>query len=290
MLRKITRSAMVLLVLCAIAGAARAADLKDPNQIIKKSWEHISSLNSYSYDIWGEGWEKDLSDIQNRTKNVAGEVADKYGNKLASNAKDAPKSSAKPKKMGYHVKYRFMKPYLLQMVVTQSDYVPKIIYGSVMTYRPDKDATIFFFKPKYSLVSIKRGIETESGTLLQSTMDMEFIEIEGLSKDAKPVLKGVKNFDGKDCYDIAFDYTAKKLPKGHAVDYKKWNSIPKEIRFAITKQAMDIDGKEVTSLHYLFDKKTLWLVGTEEYDMDGKLKYTKWFRNITENDQKEGDF
>ena len=290
MLRKITRIAVIAMAVCAAAAAARAAELNDPKEIMNQSWEYIDSLKSYSYVMWAEGWEKDLSDVQNRTKNVAGEVASKYSEKLASNAKEAPKSSSKPKKMGYHVTFKFMKPYLLQMVVTHSDYVPKIVYGSIMTFRPDKDATVFWFNPRFSPIGIKRGVDTESGTLFISTMEMEFIMMDTLGMDAKPVLKGVKQVDGADCYDVAFEFPKGKKVKEHPVDFKKWSDVPKEIHFSITKQSKGYVDKEISSVHYLFDKKNLWLRGTEEYDADGKLKYSKWYRDVTENNLNEVDF
>lgn len=290
MQRIVLRSLIVLISICALAAQARSADLKDPKDIIKKSWGHINSLKSYSYTIWGEGWEKDLSDVEKRTKSATSEVASKYGSGIANKAGDAPKTPSKPKKMGYHVEYRFMKPFLLQMTVTQSDYVPKIIYGSLITYRPDNDPNVFWFKPRISPMAIKRDVKGESGTIFTSSMDLQFIRLDNLMKDVKPVLKGIKKVDGKDCYDVAFMLPGGKGAKVHPVDYKKWNNIPKEVRFAITKSADEFVGAQVSARHFLFDVKTLWLISSEEYDLDGNLKYTNWWRDIKENQLTDRDF
>mgnify|MGYP000921238730 CR=1 FL=1 len=290
MVKRAARIAAALVMFCAMAAVAHAADLKDPNVIIKKSWAKISSLKSYSYVVWGEGWESDLSDIEKRTKNVSSEVGDKYGSKMASKGADAPKNTGKPKKMGYHVTFKYMKPYLSQMIVDQSDYVPKIIYGSILTYRPDKDASSFTVKPKISPMPIKRDIGSESGTLLYSSMHMQFIKMELMGMDIKPVFKGVKKFEGKDCYVVAYVVPKGKKLKEHKVDFKKWKDIPFEARPLIVKEAKGLLDKPFSSKLYYFDKSTLWLVGIEEFDAAGKLRYSNWWRNIKENTLSDKDF
>jgi len=290
MMKRLVRYAAVLVSIIVSCAAVRAADLKNPNEIIAQSLKHIDSLESYSFTVWGKGIEKDLSDLEARTKNVKGDVADKYGKGMANKAADAPKDTGEPRKMGYHVSVKFMKPYLIQMKVDQSDYVPKIIYGSLMTYRPDNDPNVFWFKPKISPAAIKREVASESGTLLYSSMHMDFIMMELLAKDAKPVLKGTKKVDDLECYDVAFEFPGGKGIKKYDVDFGKWKEIPKEARPTVNKQAKSIFEKPVSSMHYLFDKKTLWLVGTEEYEPDGSLKYKKWWRDIKENHLSKKDF
>lgn len=292
MTRKLTRISAAVLMSLVFALSARAADLKDPNEIIKKSWAKISSLNSYSYSIWAEGWETNMADIQKRNQSAAGEAASKFGGRAAASAKEVTADPNKWKYMKYHTTMKFMKPYLLQMNVVQSDYVPKVIYGSLMTYRPDQDPNVFWIKLRFSPIALKRDIKSESGNILYSTVNMQFIMMDGLGQDTKPVLRGIEKVQGHDAYAVAFEFKKGQLPKKHPVNFNKWGSaIPKQVRFALEKESNFYpDLKDVSRVVYFFDKETLWLVGTEYYNVDGKKIFRKEWRDIKENSLSDRDF
>jgi hypothetical protein len=272
-----------------LVSVARAADLKDPLDIIAKSKAKTMGLKSYSYRIVAEGWDMNVAETMKKTQALAGEASSKFGSKATGAAKEVAAKDTKPQYKKYNVSYKFMKPFLLQMFLTQSDYVPKILYSSLMTYRPDQDKSVWWFKLRFSPVALKRDIKSESGNFLYSGMLIHFIQMEMLGKDTKPVLQGVKKVGGRDCYVVAFVFDKKKQPKAHPVDYNKWG-IPKEVRYKFQDEAPYYTKHSTGKVVYYIDKATMLISRVEDYGVDGKKLYTKEFRDFKTNNLTEKDF
>jgi hypothetical protein len=206
--------------------------------------------------------------------------------------KDAEKDKkeTKPIYRRYECVYKFKKPYLLQMHVIMSDYVPKIIYGSIMTYRPDKDPEVFWFKPKISPMAIKRPIDSESGDLLYSVIMLNYAIMDAMSKDVKPVFKGVAKVGDRDAYMVEFSLDkAKKKYKARPVDFKKWG-IPKEAQKKFGDEVTGYTTNTENRLVFYFDKDTMLITQRDSYDMDNKLLSKKVWRDIKVNELTEKDF
>jgi hypothetical protein len=281
------------------AACVHAADLKDPNEIIKKSQTYALSLDSYSFVVRGEGWDLNPEANAKRQSAAAGAAGKKFGSvkSLAGDIKkDADKNQAntKPIYRRYECVYKFKKPYLLQMHVNMSDYVPKIIYGSNMTYRPDQDPKVWWFKPRISPIAISRPIDSESGDMLYSVLVLNNAMIEAMSKDAKPVFKGTAKVADKvgdrDAYVVEFFFDkAKKKLKPHAVDVKKWGiAADAQKKFADEVNGYVFD--TVNRIVFYFDKNSLLVIQRESYGMDNKMINRKVWREIKVNNLTEKDF
>jgi len=278
-----------------LAAGARGADLKDAKQIIKKSEAYALSIDSYSYLVKGEGWDLNAAETAKRTSVVAGEASQKFGavKDLAGDIKkdaDNDKGKSEPVFKRYKVLYKFKKPYLLQMNVIMSEYVPKIIYGSLMTYRPDNDPEVFWFKPKISPMAIKRPINSESGDMLYAVMSLNYAMIEAMSKDAKPVFKGIAKVNDRDAYKVEFVFDMeKKKHKPYAVNFKKFG-IPKEAQKKYEDEVNGYENDPTKSVMFYFDKETLLITQRETFDEEGKLLGRKIWSDIKVNELTEKDF
>jgi len=70
----------------------------------------------------------------------------------------------------FEVNIKFMKPYLFQARLIRSNFGPE---GAVMTYRPDKDNSVFHVKMNKMPFAVKRKLEKEkSGKLLVMTFSV----------------------------------------------------------------------------------------------------------------------
>jgi len=290
----ILKSVAVFLLVCGFGAAARCADLKDPKVIIKKSQDYVLSADSFSYAIKGEGWDLNAADTAKRTSVVAGEAASKFKavSNLAKDVKeDADKDKEKPQVeyKRYHCEYKFKKPYLLQMHVIMSEYVPKLIWDSLMTYRPDKDPAVFWFKPKISPFAIKRAIDSESGDFLYAVMVINYAMMDAMSKDTKPVFKGTAKVGDKDTYVIEFAFDRSKKFKPENVDFKKWG-IPKEAQKKFGDEVNAYKTSTESRVVFYFDKETLLILQRESYDMENKLLGKKVWYDIKVNTLSENDF
>jgi hypothetical protein len=285
-------SALTLLV-CIFTAVPRGAELKDPKEIIKKSQDYALSIDSYSYTVYGEGWDMNPADNAKRTSAAAGE-AQKFG-RVAGVAGDIKedaeknKDAEKPVYKRYKCEYKFKKPYLLQMKVIKSDYVPQIVFGSLLTYRPDNDPKVWWFKPRISPIAIKRDIASESGDLLYSVIALNYAMMDAMSKDTAPVFKGEGKMAGRDSYMIEFKFDKDKKLKPHGVDFKKFG-IPKEAQDQFEKEVNGYTDGKTGRIVFYFDKETLLVVGRESFDPDDKKLGLKQWKEIKVNNLTEKDF
>ncbi|MEW6202596.1 MAG: hypothetical protein AB1546_11500 [bacterium] len=273
--------------------AAVCADMKDPNQIIKKSQDYMLSLDSYSYRIFGEGWDMNPEEIAKRTADTAGDASKQFSQveDIAGGIKKDAESGEnnKPIYRKYECEFKFKKPYLLQMHVIMSDYVPKIIYGSVMTYRPDNNPKVWWFKPKPIPFAVKRDVNSESGDFLYSVITINYAIIEAVSTYIKPSLKGVSKMGGRDAYNIEFKFEKGKKYNPVKVDFKKWG-IPKEAQKQFEKEVNGSLTDPKGKLVFYFDKQSMLIIARETFDFDGKQLNLKQWKDIKVNHLSEKDF
>ena len=285
---------MAAFVITALFCAAPVcADLKDPNQIIQKSQDYALSLDSYSYHIFGEGWDMNPEENAKRTAVTAGDTLKQFKQVegIAGDIKKDAESGKndKPVYRKYECEFKFKKPYLLQMLAIMSDYIPKIIYGSLMTYRPDKNPKVWWFKPKAIPVAVKRDINSESGDFLYSVITINYAIIEAVGAYIKPVLKGVSKMGGRDAYMIEFKFEKGKKYNPVKVDFKKWG-IPKEAQKQFEKEVNGSLTGPKGKLVFYFDKQSMLIIARETFDFDGKRLSVKQWKDIKVNHLTEKDF
>ncbi len=294
MKRTITRIILIAATLCIPLACIGAADLKDPKVILKKSREYVLSLESFEYNNVGEGWDTNPEASAQRVSASADEAAKKFGS-VANVAKDVKKEAdnadtSKWVKKRYETINRFKKPYLVQSKCVMSDYTPKIIWDSILTYRPDKDPGIFYFKPKISPVGIKRDITSESGGLPAQVFFTDYAILDVLSKNLKPTFLGTKKIGDKSTYAIAFTFPKDHKFKNMKIDSKKWG-VPKEAQPIFEKEVTNnLTDKYIAKSIFYFDKTTLLAIVREDYLADGKLLRRREWSRIKVNSLTDKDF
>jgi hypothetical protein len=283
-------SIVAVFVVAALCVTALGQQIKDPKQIISKARERLLGLESYSYTIYKEGWDFEMEKTAEATKDVAGDaksnpIAGKYADKVGE------VDASKPKWMTYDSDYKFMKPYLVQMTINKSDYVPSMLQGATMTYRPDKikKGNYFYVKPKISPIGIKRGTETVSGNFFYSTWYINYMKLDMLVKQFPPKLEGTKKIEGRDAYQIVFAIPKGKKIETYPVDYNAWG-IPEPIQWRFKDEIGEFSRGNISKIIYFFDVKTLDLVCTDVYQANGEVYYHRVWRNIKVNNLTKDDF
>ncbi len=273
----------------AMAVTVHCADLKNPAEILKKNKARVLGLQSYSYTLVSKGWDFELDKTADATKSLTGEAKDNMLTKRFTKDVDTDKLG-EPKIMKYKIDYQFMKPFYLKMKIVQSDYVPSIIIGSVMTYNPKKNPDKFTIAAKLVGIGIPRDITSESGNFTHAHFITDLVQIDNLSKDSKPILEGMETVNGRKAYKIAFKFDKKNRPKEHKVDMKAWG-IPKEIQPKIKDELNAYaHDKQLGKIVYYIDAQTFDFIAKQSYLLDGKEYFRKEWQNLKTNQLSEKDF
>lgn len=289
MTRKVLKAAAVCVAM-ALCVTAPGQQLKDPKQIIAKAKERAMGLESYSFTVYKEGWDFNMEKTAEATESVAGEaknnpVAGKYADKVDK------VDASKPKWMTYESNHKYTKPYLLKMEIIKSDYVPAMLQGAVMTYRPDKikKGNYFYVKPKISPIGIKRGTETVSGNFFYSTWHINYMKIEMLAKQIEPKLEGIAKSEGRDAYKIVFDFPQNKKIETYPVDYNAWG-IPEPVQWRFRDEIGEFSRGNISKAVFYFDVKTLDMLQSDVFQANGEIYYHRVWKDIKVNHLTKDDF
>jgi hypothetical protein len=288
MLRKRALGMAVCLVLFVNVFAFSATkQLTDPKDIIAKAKTRMLGLDSYSFDMIKEGWDFEMEKTAEQTRSLTGEAKDSFiAKKYANNVKNV---DTKAKYMKYDISYKFKKPYLVQMFVKKSDYLPSVLQQSTYTYRPDQDDKVFYVKAKYVPLGIKRGTETVSGNYFYTTYPMNYMKMDSLMKTIKPVLEGTEKINGRDAYKIVFNFPKGKEVKTFPPNYDTWG-IPKPVQWRFKDEIDEFSRGNISKVVYFFDVETLDLVASDCLQANGEKYFHKEWKNIKVNNLKESDF
>lgn len=276
------RTTIVITLLMAVCVSAFAGDLTNPKEIIKKSTDRMLAMKNFGFVIEKEGWDFNMEKTAEATKSLTGEAS---GSRLTKNlVKDVDQvDSTAPKWMTYKSEYKWAKPWVLWMKITQSDYVPSMLINGIMRYNYVKNKKNWSIKTPVVIVGIPRGIDTESGNFLFAGWHLNYMFLNNLAKDVEPVLEGKVKMDGKDVYKIGFHFSDAAKAKSHAkdTDFAAYG-VPKELKF---KYDAEIDwfvdeAARYKDVYYYIDAKTLDMVGEEVIQKNGELYYKKIWKNI----------
>jgi hypothetical protein len=287
MLKKRVLGVAACLVMFANVYAFGAAKLKDPVEIIKKAKAHVMSLDSYSFNMVKDGWDFEMEKTAEATNSVSGEAKNNVFAKKYT--KDVKSVDVKPKFMKYNINFKFMKPYLVQMFIKQSDYLPSMLQQSTMTYNPNKDDKVFYVKAKYVPMGIKRGTETVSGNFFYTTYDINYMKMESLMKTIKPVLEGTVKVNGREAYKIVFNFPKDKKIKNYPPNYSEWG-VPKPTQWRFDAEIDEFSRGNISKLVNYFDVETLDLVQSDCFQANGESYFHKEWKDIKVNNLKESDF
>jgi hypothetical protein len=282
--------AIVFFSLCYFSISTRGTVLNDPKEIIMQSREYALSLDSYRYIVEGDICGVDTAEKAKRMASM--DFSAGGDNKKNNDDENASKNSVSNVKesvcMHFLMEYKFKKPYLLQMRIIKAENVPKMFYGSKITYRPDKDPDVLWLKPRISPITVKRNATGESGALFYSTMNVLYDQMEILNDNGQPILKGLKKVRGRDTYIIEWQFPEEKKIETSPINFEK-TGVPKVARNKYTDEVNALFG-QARKIIYYFDKDTMLIVAREVFDYDGKLFDKKEWRDIEVNNLSEKDF
>ena len=254
-------------------------------EILEKLAANIKSLQSYKFTTFLEGYDTFTKD---RQKNMIGDyksLAEKVGNPEV-------KVYEKPvlKRGTYDVK--FMKPYLSQMKIVRSDFVPSIIYGTLITYRSDKDPEAWWAKLRILPIAIKRNVtKDDAGGAITSNWDNILLYMLFYSDIADISLAPEAEFDGRKCYVLRYTFDWKKRPV--------WNhkeppfgdfEVPDQIKNLLWPEMLKTERQKYSSIDYFIDKERMIPLMSEEYINNGEFYWRTMYKDIQLGGLKESDF
>lgn len=268
-------------------------DLPIPEKLLKDINTAYKDINSYGYTIYQEGWDIFTKEKEKEgVKKYREESEKKYSPAKEKYEKDMQltEETEKPVYKKSKFEYKFMKSYLIQMRIIDSDYVPDFMNGSMLTYRPDEDSEVVWFKIKYSPFAIKRNVKGEFGCLFTANWNVSLMILDYYSKNGKMKVEGIEKFKGNEAYKLTFKFNIKNESdvKEYEIDYKKWG-IPIEVKYKVDTTLEVLPRQKSSSMTYWIDKKRKIILGREEY-ISGKLHWREWYEDIKLNQLSEKDF
>ena len=282
----ISLSFLVFLVsVCPVRTAAE--DIRSPEELFDKVMDVYMHINNYSYTNCEEGDDTFAKEREKEAKQTIKKDVEKEMN-VKIKKMDDEETGDKPvlKKSCYT--YKFMKPYLCQMVIVHSDFTPKFMDGAMLTYRPDNDPKVFWAKLKFSPFALKRPITSESGGFLSGNWTMALIVMNHYRQNGVMKLAGREKFDGRDTYLLRFTFLNLDNIKISKVDVDKWQ-VPREIAFKL-KEQLDTLGKEKQSeATYWVDAERFIILKTQN-KIAGKVHWTETYEYIKINNLSKEDF
>jgi hypothetical protein len=251
--------------------------------IYEKTLSTYDGINSVKYTWYAEGMDTFTKD---RQKQMSGNY-----DSLAKKAGVEQKVEVKPKLVRGKYEIKYMKPYLQQMYIIKSDFVPKIIWGTLLTYRSDKDQTVWWAKPKISPIAIKRSVEKDdAGGALTSNWTVALLDWQYYRGNSDISIQPEGEYDGKKCYVVRFTFDWKKRPQWNhkKPPFEKYD-VPEPVKNIIWKDMLDIEKQKFSYIDYYIDKEKFWLLDSEEY-INGKFHWRNGFRNVEVDTLTEKDF
>lgn len=278
------------------AGLMASAPLNGET-IYQKTLNAYHHIKSYSYINYQGEYNLFSKEAEEGAKENYGAFAKGFGynhedyydqNGFIKNDRNNPFKDSQFKRGTYQ--YKFMKPFIIQMALVNSDYLPKILHKSVMTYRPDKDPAVFRFFPRASsFFSLSRSIDDESGSFLTMNWTTDLIKMQFLNENGTVRLLEKEKIDGRDCYVLEFFSLNGTKGKKTAGARLLSSGIPKDISVKIDKSLSGIAKKNFSSVKYWIDAEKFIIVKIEEY-IQGHLYSSKTYKDIKINQLALKDF
>ncbi|MEW6200509.1 MAG: hypothetical protein AB1546_00920 [bacterium] len=253
------------------------------DEIVDKVISTYRELDSYEYMNFDRGYDT-------FTKKQQKNIGDMYSTVAERLRTAAPEVEKEPRIVeGTHL-IKFKKPYLLQMKLIKSDYVPSIVYGTVVTYRPDKNPDVWWAKVRF-LPSFKRSVANDdAGGFFSKNWMLPVLNLDVYRELGTMKLNGIKSFEGVKCYilDFEFNFSGDKKIEIKKPDYRRWG-VPKEIEKFINDDLLRIKEIKPSSIRYWIDAERFLILKTEQF-VNKKFLDMSEYREIKLNHLSKKDF
>lgn len=256
--------------------------------VYENTLQSYKRIKSYSYTNYLAAYDWFAQKAIEKAKNNYGTYINRVESEyLDNNGKKDRYDPSRFKKGIYG--YKFLKPFTIEMVLIESDYVPSLINNSILRYRPDKDPKRFKFHLRGSpTFSVTRSIYDESGGLLTMNWTIDLIMMEELYQNGTLRLVGKEKIDGRDCYLLEFSFDKDMqswMIKPNFLSY----DIPKDIYHQLYASLFDITKKNFSKVRYWIDDDQFVIVKVVEY-IDGRLYSSRLYKDIEINNLSPEDF
>lgn len=284
-MKNIIKTAMLLtafvISFSVAAFSAEPGSAKELADMVVKAYDGIES---HKYTWTFEGMD---TFSKERRKEMAGHYKDVA--KKAGVEDEGVDDQAKKVRAKYEIE--FMKPYLSQMKVVKSDVTPKIIWGTVITYRSDKDPDVWWAKPKISPVAVKRSVkDDDAGGAFTSNWTVAILYMLYYMENGAATLSAEQPCEDGSCYVLSITFDWEKTPKwNHKKPPFDRLQVPAQIADIIWKDMQKIEDQKFSRIDYFIRKKDLTLYKEEQY-INGKFHWRNNFLNAELNGLNKKDF
>lgn len=250
---------------------------------------YLANIDSHKY-MWYSAGDDRFS--KERQKSMSGS----YGDMAKEKGADVGEVSDKPEiKRGLY-EIEFMKPYLVQMKVVRSDFIPKavraFVFGTLVTYRSDKLRDVWWAKLKFSPFAWKKSVEKDdAGGALKSGWTGSLLHLLYFADNASELsVQPDAEFDGKKCKVLRLSFDWEKNPEwNHKKPPFDKFQVPEQIEKIIWEGMLEIEQQKFEYIDHFIDAEKNILLKIEEY-IDGKLHWRNSFTDIEINTLTEKDF
>ena len=277
----------VLPLLAAVLATARPAAAITPQEIIKNAIDAYKKLDSYEYTDVKHGLDTFARKQAKSMEQANQSLAQGQGVEVKSKVNAA----AAPKLTDARYFVRFMKPYVIQMVIDRLDLAPDLVIQAKMTYNGVKEPKVWWAKLKFMPTPIKRSVAKDDASgFLTMGWGNALLQMQNLTSNGTVKLLGKEKAVGQECYviEVTFAKDAWKKFKPIKPNLAEWG-FPAEIAKFVTEDLSDPLEKKYTSVKYWITVKEFYLVKTEDY-VGGKFFWRNEFAKIKVNQLAKKDF
>lgn len=274
----------VMAIFLSVSQAAMAEAPATAGELVDMTLKAYDGIQSHKYTWTFEGMD---TFSKERRKEMAGHYESMA--KKAGVEADEVEDTSKMVRAKYEIK--FMKPYLSQMKVIKSDVTPKIIWGTIITYRSDKNEDVWWAKPKISPVAIKRSVkDDDAGGAFTSNWTVALMHLQYFMENGETSLGEEQACEDGTCYVLSISFEWEKTPKWNRKkpSFEKFQ-IPEAVADIIWKDLLSIESQKFSRVDYFIRKKDLTLYKEEQY-IDGKFHWRNSFINVELNGLDKKDF
>ncbi|MFH1539158.1 MAG: hypothetical protein ABIH66_09380 [bacterium] len=279
-----------LLALFAAAPTAAQDTTDDARKLLDSLVDnYLENIDSHKYNWHAYGNDRFSKE---RQKNISGN----YESMAKKKGAEVEAVSEEPEiKRGLY-EIEFMKPYLVQMKVVKSDFIPKavrsFVFGTLVTYRSDKLVDVWWAKLKFSPIALKKSVEKDdAGGALTSGWTNALLNLIYFSGNAAGLsMQPDAEFDGRNCKVLRLTFDWEKTPEWNheKPPFDKFQA-PEQIEKIIWDGMLEVEQQKFDYIDYFIDAEKNILLKIEEY-IDGKLHWRNSFTDIELNTLTEEDF
>lgn len=191
--------------------SARAAPTGD--EILKKVREAHAALTSWSYIVY----RTDIKDgaLQLRLKTGLSSYqsdVDAFTQAFSLKEKETAVDVKRQNKEGAYT-YLYVKPFIIQMTMDKSDYVPPFLLKSQIVYRPDIDPKKIYLKFHNTNMFLGKPADTETGGFMDMNWTADLMQIDcALANGGKLSAAGADTYNGKRAWLLDLTLSKGKIP------------------------------------------------------------------------------